>query len=126
MAPRYARAKIGDMDGYSRSIERIKPVLRGARVLELGCGTGLTAMSLAPHAESYTASDIAPGMIEIAKGRVAAQPMANLTFQVAQAEDFGPGHFDVVFAQNYLHLLRDLRRNTLAQCCTGILPEGGV
>jgi len=124
MAPRYARAKIGDMDGYSRSIERIKPVLRGARVLELGCGTGLTAMSLAPHAESYTASDIAPGMIEIAKGRVAAQPMANLTFQVAQAEDFGPGHFDVVFAQNYLHLLRDLP-GTLAHVHR-LLPEGGV
>lgn len=124
MAPRYARAKIGDMAGYERSLRRVEPLLTGARVLELGCGTGLTAMSLARHAVSYTASDIAPGMIEIAKERLAKDPVANLSFQVAQAKDFGPGQFDVVFAQNYLHLLRDLP-GTLAHV-HALLREGGL
>ena len=127
MAPRYARAKIGDVAGYERSLRRVEPLLHGARVLELGCGTGLTAMALAPHAESFKsflATDIAPGMIEIAQGRLAAQAEPNLTFQVAKAEDFGPDRFDVVFAQNYLHLLRDLP-GTLAHI-RAILPAGGL
>lgn len=124
MAPRYARAKIGDMAGYERSLRRIEPFLTGARVLELGCGTGLTAMALALRAQSYLASDIAPGMIEIAQSRLTKQPVPNLSFQVAQAEDFVPGQFDVIFAQNYLHLLRDLS-GTLAHI-HALLPEGGV
>ncbi|NBB99083.1 MAG: methyltransferase domain-containing protein [Alphaproteobacteria bacterium] len=124
MAPRYARAKIGDKAGYERSLRRIEPLLAGARVLELGCGTGLTAMALGPRAHSYHATDIAPGMIAIAQGRLVEQPVPNLSFQVAKAEDFGPGQFDVVFAQNYLHLLRDLP-GTLAHI-HAILPEGGL
>ncbi|MBN2759693.1 MAG: methyltransferase domain-containing protein [Rhodobacteraceae bacterium] len=124
MAPRYARAKIVDVAGYERSLRRIEPLLHGKRVLELGCGTGLTALALAPHADSYLGTDIAPGMIEIAQGRLVEQPAPNLSFQVAQAEDFGAGRFDVVFAQNYLHLLRDLP-GTLAHI-HAILPEGGV
>lgn len=124
MAPRYARAKIGDVAGYERSLRRIEPVLAGARVLELGCGTGLTAMALAPHAQSYHATDIAPGMIEIAKGRLDTQPVSGLTFQVAKAEDFAPGQFDVVVGLNYLHLLRDLP-GTLAYI-HDLLPEGGM
>ncbi|MCC1482551.1 class I SAM-dependent methyltransferase [Roseibaca sp. Y0-43] len=124
MAPRYARAKIGDVAGYERSLHRTQPFLQGARVLELGCGTGLTAMALAPHAASYHATDIAPGMIEIAQGRLAETPVAGLSFAVAQAEDFGPDRFDVVFAQNYLHLLRDLP-GTLAHIYA-LLPKGGV
>jgi ubiquinone/menaquinone biosynthesis C-methylase UbiE len=124
MAPRYARAKIGDTAGYERSLRRWQALVQGARVLELGCGTGLTAMALAPHADSYLGTDIAPGMIEIAQGRLVEQPAPNLTFQVAKAEDFGPGQFDVVFAQNYLHLLRDLP-GTLAHI-HALLPKGGV
>jgi len=124
MAPRYARAKIGDSAGYERTLRQVAPLLQGARVLELGCGTGLTALALAPHAQSYHATDVAPGMIEIAQGRVANDPVANLSFQVAQAEDFGPGQFDVVFVQNYLHLLRDLP-GTLAHI-HAILPLGGL
>jgi len=124
MAPRYARAKIGDMAGYERSLRRVESFLQGARVLELGCGTGLTAMALAPHAHSYHATDIAPGMMAIAQGRVAAQAVPGLSFQVAQAQDFGPGQFDVVFAQNYLHLLQDLP-GTLAHI-HALLPQGGL
>jgi ubiquinone/menaquinone biosynthesis C-methylase UbiE len=123
-APRYARAKIGDVAGYERSLAAIMPFLPGARVLELGCGTGMTAMALALHAQSYHATDIAPGMIAIAQGRLAEQPVPNLSFQVAQAEDAAPGRFDVILAQNYLHLVRDLP-GTLAHI-HAILPEGGM
>jgi 2-polyprenyl-3-methyl-5-hydroxy-6-metoxy-1,4-benzoquinol methylase len=40
-------------------------------VLEIGCGTGLLSLSLAPYTRNYVAVDAAEGMIEVLKRKVA-------------------------------------------------------
>ncbi len=47
-APKYAASKIADTGGYERSLERMRALLNpDFTVLELGCGTGSTALRLA-------------------------------------------------------------------------------
>lgn len=109
-ARRYAAAKIGDRTGYERSIDRTRALLDGRdRVLEIACGTGMTALRLAPAVPSYRATDISGGMIEIARERLAADPVDGLVFDVAAADGIPPdaGPFDAVLCFNGLHLLRD-------------------
>lgn len=44
--------------------------LDGMRVLEFGCGTGLTTAHLAVHAACVAAFDLSPSMLELARDRV--------------------------------------------------------
>ena len=44
-----------------------RATLSGARVLDVGCGGGLLAESLARAGAKVTAIDLAPGMIEVAR-----------------------------------------------------------
>jgi len=108
---KYARDPIADMAGYERSMRRTLELLNPEdRVLELGCGTGSSALLLASGMQSYLATDISPGMIEIAREKLATSPVGPLRFCVAAAEDVTPDaeHFDAVLGFNYLHLVRDL------------------
>lgn len=110
-AEKYARSAIKDQAGYERTLDEVRALLKpGDRVLELGCGTGTTALRLAGGVQTYLATDISAAMIAIAKEKLVAQPASSLTFRVATAETVTPdeGPFDAVLAFNYLHLVRDL------------------
>lgn len=111
-ARKYAGSKIGDMEGYERTLARTAAFLNPqAKVLELGCGTGTTALRLAPLSGSYLATDLSPEMIAIADEKLAAQDSraVGLSFAAATAETVTPpeGGFDVVLGFNYLHLVED-------------------
>ncbi|MGF6229254.1 ubiquinone/menaquinone biosynthesis C-methylase UbiE [Inquilinus ginsengisoli] len=108
---RYAKGAIVDPAGYARTLDRTRAMLGpGDRVLELGCGTGTTALRLAADVQSYLATDISAGMIAIAEEKRAAAPVPALAFRTATAEALAPevGPFDAVLGFNYLHLVRDL------------------
>ena len=111
VAEKYARDPISDMAGYEAGLERVRAHLTPEmRVLEMGCGTGMTARRLAPSVTHIHGTDGAEAMIEIARRMAAAEGPPNLSFERMEiggaALDGEP--FDAVMAFNLLHLADDL------------------
>jgi predicted TPR repeat methyltransferase len=106
-AERYAARPIKDVAAYEALISDVAARLRKTdRVLEIGCGTGGTAIRLAPYASQFTGTDFSTEMIRIAEAKPAPD---NLHFKTSNAEtalDGGP--FDAICAFNVLHLVDDL------------------
>lgn len=122
----YAADAIADEAGYERTLERTRALLRVEdRVLELGCGTGTTALRLAGAVQSYLATDLSAGMIAIAEEKRAAASCPRLAFRIATTEDLAADapRFDAVLGFNYLHLVRDLP-GTLRHIHGLLAPEG--
>lgn len=110
-ARKYARDPIADLQGYEKTLQRVQGLLSpGSEVLEIGCGTGSTALRLAPGVRRMVATDVSTEMIAIAREKLAAQPVPSLEFRIADADALqamSPS-FDAVLAFNVLHLVDDL------------------
>ena len=79
-ARRYAAAAVSDPRGYERTLRRTRELLEeNDHVLELGCGTGSTALRLADGVASYLGTDFSPAMIAIAQ-KAGRRPVAALSF----------------------------------------------
>jgi SAM-dependent methyltransferase len=93
-------------DEWEQSIlDRIGDV-SGRRVLELGCGAGDLSLALLERGAQLTALDISPGMVELARARVALhRPQAQARFMVAPVEETGLPQraFDLVVGKWVLH-----------------------
>ena len=114
------------MAGYEATLQRFQALLSvNDDVLEIGCGTGSTALRLAPGTRSLMAVDVSVGMIAIAREKLAAQPVSQLSFAVADADAtvFGKGAYDAVLAFNLLHLVDNLDR-TIAVAVQSLKPGG--
>ena len=113
IAGKYAADPIADMAGYEATLRRVQGLLSADQdVLEIGCGTGTTALRLAPFTRRLLATDVSAGMIAIAREKLAAEPVPQLSFAVADADAAiaRQGEYDVVLAFNVLHLVTDLDR----------------
>ncbi len=125
-APKYASQAIADMAGYERTLQRVQGLLSAEHnVLELGCGTGTTALRLAAGTRRLLATDISAQMIAIAQAKLANQPIAQLQFSVADADApaVENGAYDAVLAFNMLHLVDDLAQ-TLSAASQALKPGG--
>lgn len=110
IAKKYAKSPIKNMQAYNETMERTRAHLSaGDSVLEVGCGTGSTALLLAGSVQRITASDISSSMIDIAGNKAQDQQVENVDFIQAILSDdtFENGTFDAVLAFNFLHLLED-------------------
>jgi ubiquinone/menaquinone biosynthesis C-methylase UbiE len=108
IARKYAVDPIADMTGFARTLERTRHYLEGDEVaFEFGCGTGTTALKLAPSLARIVATDISSEMIAIAREKAEAGGRANAEFEVAtpDAAPWPDGTFDVAFGFNVLHLV---------------------
>ncbi|WP_298433539.1 bifunctional 2-polyprenyl-6-hydroxyphenol methylase/3-demethylubiquinol 3-O-methyltransferase UbiG [uncultured Jannaschia sp.] len=125
-ARRYSERPVPDEDAYAETLSRTAHHLhREDRMLELGCGTGMTALRLAPHVAHLTAIDYAQGMIDIAREKAWEASVRNVAFEVAEpgADALLGQRFDVVAAFNLLHLMPDPRA-ALAHVARYLEPGG--
>ena len=92
----YVDAKVRRLLELAR--RRLGP--RPLRVLDVGCGVGLTDARLLPHVEELEGVDVSPGMIERARE---ANPAARYQVYDGIRLPFEDGTFDVSFAICVLH-----------------------
>ena len=126
IAPKYAQDPISDMPAYEYTLGRTKSYLKPEdRVLEMGCGTGSTALLLAPHVRQIVGTDISPKMVEIANDKAASGGIRNADFRAMSAEDSAKltDPFDVVLAHNLFHLVQ--RAEDIFADVHRMLPKGG-
>lgn len=111
IANKYAKTPIRDEDGYRDTLARTKTYLGpNDTVLEMGCGTGSTALELAPKVGRMVATDYSAQMIRIARDKLTQSAIPNLAFEQAAVDDpdATPGPFDAILAHNLLHLVEDV------------------
>lgn len=110
IARKYAKSPIKDMKNYEATLNRTKSYLKpNDTVLEVGAGTGSTALLLASSVAHITVADISSEMIQIGKENAEKQNITNASFIVAEAfVPTGKQTYDVVMAFNLLHLLSDI------------------
>lgn len=76
--------------------------LRGARVLDAGCGAGQMTAELAARGADVMAVDISPALIEIARARLPDADAHRVTFAAGDMLADGLGQFDHVLAMDSL------------------------
>ncbi|HUQ10006.1 MAG TPA: bifunctional 2-polyprenyl-6-hydroxyphenol methylase/3-demethylubiquinol 3-O-methyltransferase UbiG [Steroidobacteraceae bacterium] len=108
-----------DVNGEFKPLHRLNPVraryvqercaLAGARVLDVGCGGGLLAESLARATARVTAIDLAPAMVETARLH-ALDSGLDIDYRVDSAEMLAASHsgkFDVLTCMEMLEHVPD-------------------
>ena len=76
----------------------------GLRILDLGCGAGEGAAYFAKRGAEVTATDLSPGMLDVARRLAAHHGCTIRTVQCpAEALDLPDAAFDVVYGSNVLH-----------------------
>ena len=127
IAPRYSRQPIADVASYRRKLEITQSYFHPQMsVLELGCGTGSTAIIHAPEVKQIKAVDIASAMIDIARAKAERAGIHNIQFEVASIEQLvvADQSVDMVLAMSVLHLVDDF--DAAIRKMTAMLKPGGL
>jgi magnesium-protoporphyrin O-methyltransferase len=74
--------------------------LRGARILDAGCGTGTMAVELAQRGADVVAVDISPALVGIAEQRMPANLAGRITWVAGDMLDATSGVFDHALAMD--------------------------
>lgn len=126
-ARKYAMNPIGDMAGYERTLDRTRHYLKDDdSVFEFGCGTGTTALKLAPSVRQLVATDISHEMIAIAREKADAAGCVNVSFEVGtpDAAPWPDETYDVILSFNTLHLIPE--REAALEGVRRLLKPGGL
>lgn len=110
MAKSYAKKPVADENAYQFKLDKIRHTLTPEmKVMEFGCGTGSTAVQLAPRVMDYQAVDFSHNMIAIAQQKLIDTPISQLSFKQSTLEEFSldGNSLDVVIGMSVLHLLND-------------------
>jgi len=110
IADKYSRQAIADEEAYQKKLRITQQLFRpDMEVVELGCGTGSTAIIHAPFVKHIRAFDISSKMLEIARTKAVMAGIKNISFEVASCDDLTVPNesTDIVLAMSILHLLED-------------------
>jgi len=126
IAQRYSKQPVADEASYQKKLqithEYLKPDME---VLELGCGTGSTAIIHAPYVKHIKAIDISSKMIEIAQGKADKKKIDNITFETLTIDDLNDQEqtLDGVLCLSILHLLEN-KEEVIANIYKMLKPGG--
>lgn len=105
LAHRYDQQTARYVDtAYKLTIEAAwQAIAPGDAVLDIGCGTGIVTLGIAPYAGRSEA------MIDVARAKATRQSLANVEFHVGDGYylPHPDGSFEVVLLCNLLHVLQD-------------------
>jgi 2-polyprenyl-6-hydroxyphenyl methylase/3-demethylubiquinone-9 3-methyltransferase len=132
-----AAHRFWDVDGEFKPLHKLNPVraryvqercvLANSRVLDVGCGGGLLAETLARAGAEVTAIDLAPSMVETARLH-ALDSGLTIDYRVEAAEQLlntQPGKYDVVTCMEMLEHVPD-PAETIAVLGKLVRPGGHV
>ncbi|WP_420585253.1 class I SAM-dependent methyltransferase [Ruegeria sp.] len=110
IAEKYSRNPIRDMESYEYTLGRTQSYLsKQDNILELGCGTGSTALLLAPSVTHVTASDFSEAMLGIGRAKAQSEGIENISFRTIDITKPEAGQtFDAVLGFNLFHLVPDI------------------
>jgi 2-polyprenyl-3-methyl-5-hydroxy-6-metoxy-1,4-benzoquinol methylase len=124
VAQSYAGDEAREDDPAMRRVlrDRFLERLGGKRVLELGCGPGIDAASMADRGLDVTATDYAPEFVAIARERY---PNLKVRIMDMTAPDLAPESFDGIYGfASFIHLPRSVADSTLARLHELLVPGG--
>ncbi|MEO1145639.1 MAG: class I SAM-dependent methyltransferase [Cyanobacteria bacterium J06638_22] len=127
IADRYAKQPIADEAAYQKKLQVTRNYFRpDMEVLEIGCGTGSTAILHAPYVNHIRAIDFSANMLAIARDKATAQNISNITFEQTSIDQLHvtEDSIDAVLALSVLHLLED-KEAAIAQIYA-LLKPGGI
>ncbi len=123
----YAKRPVTDEAAYRRKLKVTQDYLTpGMEVLEMGCGTGTTALIHAPFVQHITGIDISRNMIEIARAKAESGKVGNVTFQQSSIDglETPDSSFGAVMCHSILHLIEN--RVAVIARVHRMLKPGGV
>lgn len=126
-AAKYAKSPIPNEAVYEQKLAMTQEYFtQESVVLEIGCGTGTTALHHAPFVKHIDAWDISDKMLDIARAKQQTKGIENIDFQCAPTEQLSlpAQHYDVAMAHSLLHLLND--KEATMRAVHRALKPGGI
>jgi len=120
---------LGRVDRLQASVAAAATESRGARVLEIGCGTGSVTAMLVARGGRVTAVDQNPEMLDRARDRLADAPEGAVTWlerTASEIDQLPEESFDAVVASLCLSEMSARERSYVLRQVAHLLRPGGV
>lgn len=121
----YIASPVANEDAYQNKLTATQSKLKpDHHILEIGCGSGNTAITHAPFVAKVTATDFCGPMMDHGRARVAAEAIENVEFKELSIWDIPEDtQYDAVLMMSVIHLIPDWKG--AIEKATRLLKPGG-
>jgi SAM-dependent methyltransferase len=120
----YDRVRPGYPEELFEDLAQLAALRPGARVLELGCGTGQATIALARRGYEIVAVELGAGLAEVARRKLAGFPAVSVVHAAFEAWPLPAERFDLVFAATSFHWIDPAVR--VAKSADALRPGGAL